>query len=50
MKGYNENHTVASTSKSQKENVQNGCDMNNEWKCGIYHKIEHYALRCSDWE
>ena len=51
MKGYNEsNHTVASTSKSQKENVQNHGDMNNERKYGICHKTGHYAPRCPDRE
>ena len=51
MKGYNElNHTVASTSKLQKENVQNHGDMNNGRKCGICHKTGHYAPRCPDRE
>jgi len=50
MKGYNEsNHTVANTSKSQKENMQNHGDMN-ERKCGICHKTGHYAPRCPDRE
>ena len=50
MKGYNEsNHTVASTSKSQKENVQNHGDMNGR-KYGICHKTGHYAPRCPDRE
>ena len=37
MKGYNESNHTVSTSKSQKENVQNHGDMNGR-KCGICHK------------
>src|ERR1700722_2401695 len=44
MKGYNEENY-----KAQKENVQNGGDnMNGGRKCGICHKMGHYAPRCPD--
>jgi len=49
MKGYNESNHTVSTSKSQKENVQNHGDMNGR-KCGICHKTGHYAPRCPDRE
>ncbi len=41
MKGRNE--------ENNKENVRNDCEnMNNGRKCGICHKIGHYAPRCPD--
>ncbi|CAB4416175.1 unnamed protein product [Rhizophagus irregularis] len=47
MKGHNEENNNASTSKVQKENVRNDCEnMNNGQKCGICHKMGHYAPRC----
>ncbi|CAB4397371.1 unnamed protein product [Rhizophagus irregularis] len=49
MKGHNEENNNVSTSKTQKENVQNDCEnVNNGRKCGICHKMEHYAPKCSN--
>ncbi|RGB32299.1 hypothetical protein C1646_763058 [Rhizophagus diaphanus] len=47
MKGHNEENNNTSTSKVQKENVRNDCkNVNNGRKCGVYHKMGHYAPRC----
>ncbi|CAB4425264.1 unnamed protein product [Rhizophagus irregularis] len=47
MKGHNEENNNVSTSKAQKENVRNNCEnVNNGRKCGICHKMGHYAPRC----
>jgi hypothetical protein len=44
MKSRNEENN---TSKAQKENVRNDCEnMNHGRKCGICHKMGHYAPKC----